>query len=150
VVVQLTNPSLTNAMNVNATLSSSTPGVSVIQGIASYGTIAAGGTLGILIPPSVMLVVMGPTIGVPVNILYSSAFGPGLLLAGMYIVYCLVRSAWNPSLGPPVPKAERVTDPIELAKELFIGVLPLSALISFTRNLSPTSTPCPCISMPST
>ncbi len=98
----------------------------------SAGAIAAGGTLGILIPPSVMLVVMGPTIGVPVNILYSAAFGPGLLLACMYIVYCLVRSAWNPSLGPPVPKAERVTDPIELAKEFFIGVLPLAALIGFT------------------
>jgi len=98
----------------------------------SAGAIAAGGTLGILIPPSVMLVVMGPTIGVPVNILYSSAFGPGFLLAGMYIVYCLVRSAWNPKLGPPVPTSERVTDPFELAKELLIGIVPLAALIGFT------------------
>ena len=98
----------------------------------SAGAIAAGGTLGILIPPSVMLVVMGPTIGVPVNILYSSAFGPGFLLAGMYIVYCLVRSAWNPKLGPPVPIAERVTDSIELVKEFLIGVVPLVALIGFT------------------
>ena len=98
----------------------------------SAGAIAAGGTLGILIPPSVMLVVMGPTIGVPVNILYSSAIGPGLLLAGMYIVYCLLRSAWNPTLGPSVPKAERVTDVLELAKEFLIGVLPLAVLIGFT------------------
>ena len=99
----------------------------------SAGAIAAGGTLGILIPPSVMLVVMGPTIGVPVNMLYSSAFGPGLLLAGMYIVYCLVRSSINPKLGPPVPKAERVTDPDRArAKELLIGVVPLAALIGFT------------------
>src|SRR4029079_1443487 len=98
----------------------------------SAGAIAAGGTLGILIPPSVMLVVMGPTIGVPVNMLYSSAFAPGLLLAGMYTVYCLARSAWNPKLGPPVPRVERVTDPFELAKEFFIGVLPLAALIGFT------------------
>ena len=58
----------------------------------SAGAIAAGGTLGILIPPSVMLVVMGPTMGVPVNLLYSAAFGPGFLLAGMYIVYTLGRS----------------------------------------------------------
>jgi tripartite ATP-independent transporter DctM subunit len=98
----------------------------------SAGAIAAGGTLGILIPPSVMLVVMGPTIGVPVNILYSSAFGPGFLLAGMYIVYCLVRSAWNPKLGPPVPTSERVSDPFELAKEFLIGIVPLAALIGFT------------------
>ena len=48
----------------------------------SAGAIAAGGTLGILIPPSVMLVVMGPVMVVPVNLLYSAAFGPGFLLAG--------------------------------------------------------------------
>ena len=98
----------------------------------SAGAIAAGGTLGILIPPSVMLVVMGPVLGVPVNILYSAALGPGLLLAGLYISYCLVRSAINPALGPPVPKHERVTDLLELAKEFVIGVLPLAALIGFT------------------
>ena len=98
----------------------------------SAGAIAAGGTLGILIPPSVMLVVMGPVLGVPVNILYSAAMGPGLLLAGLYISYCLVRSAINPALGPPVPKHERVTDLMELAKEFIIGVLPLAALIGFT------------------
>ena len=98
----------------------------------SAGAITAGGTLGILIPPSVMLVVMGPVLGVPVNILYSAAMGPGLLLAGLYISYCLVRSAINPALGPPVPKHERVTDLMELAKEFVIGVLPLAALIGFT------------------
>jgi len=98
----------------------------------SAGAIAAGGTLGILIPPSVMLVVMGPTIGVPVNLLYSAAFGPGFLLAGLYIAYCLLRSAWNPKLGPPVPKQERVTDPWELIREFLIGVVPLAALIGFT------------------
>src|SRR5499426_2194088 len=77
----------------------------------SSGAIAAGGTLGILIPPSVMLVVMGPTMGVPVNLLYSAAFGPGFLLAAMYIVYALGRSFINPKLGPPVPKEDRITDP---------------------------------------
>src|SRR5262247_1769214 len=89
----------------------------------SAGAIAAGGTLGILIPPSVMLIVMGPVLGVPVNLLYTSAFGPGFLLAGMYIVYCLVRSSINPKLGPPVPKADRVTDPLELGREFLIGVV---------------------------
>ncbi|HYN14039.1 MAG TPA: TRAP transporter large permease subunit, partial [Burkholderiales bacterium] len=69
----------------------------------SAGAIAAGGTLGILIPPSIMLLVMGPLLGVPVNHLYSAAFGPGFLLAGLYIVYCLVRSFFNPELGPPIP-----------------------------------------------
>ncbi len=98
----------------------------------SAGAIAAGGTLGILIPPSVMLVVMGPTLGVPVNVLYSACFGPGLLLALLYIAYCLVRSFLKPELGPPVPKAERVTGAFELIKEFLIGVVPLAALIGFT------------------
>ncbi len=98
----------------------------------SAGAIAAGGTLGILIPPSVMLVVMGPTMGVPVNMLYSAAFGPGFLLAGLYISYCMVRSFWNPSLGPPVPMDERVGNAWLVIKEVLIGVLPLAALIGFT------------------
>jgi tripartite ATP-independent transporter DctM subunit len=98
----------------------------------SAGAIAAGGTLGILIPPSVMLVVMGPTMGVPVNFLYAAALGPGLLLAVLYAVYCLVRSFFDPSLGPPVPVAERVTDPKEILREVLVGVVPLSTLIGFT------------------
>jgi tripartite ATP-independent transporter DctM subunit len=98
----------------------------------SAGAIAAGGTLGILIPPSVMLVVMGPTIGVPVNLLYSAAFGPGLLLAGLYIAYCMVRSFINPALGPPMPKEERLGDAWLVIKEVLIGILPLAALIGFT------------------
>jgi TRAP-type mannitol/chloroaromatic compound transport system permease large subunit len=73
----------------------------------SAGAIAAGGTLGILIPPSVMLVVMGPVMGVPVNLLYSAAFGPGFLLAGCYIAYTLVRSFINPKLGPAMTMDER-------------------------------------------
>jgi len=98
----------------------------------SSGAIAAGGTLGVLIPPSVMLVVMGPTLGVPVNLLYSAAFGPGFLLAGLYIVYTMGRSFINPTLGPPVPKEDRITDPMVLIKEFIVGVLPLAALIGFT------------------
>jgi TRAP-type mannitol/chloroaromatic compound transport system permease large subunit len=73
----------------------------------SAGAIAAGGTLGILVPPSVMLVVMGPVMGVPVNLLYSAAFGPGFLLAGCYIAYTLTRSFINPKLGPPMTMDER-------------------------------------------
>jgi TRAP-type mannitol/chloroaromatic compound transport system permease large subunit len=73
----------------------------------SAGAIAAGGTLGILVPPSVMLVVMGPVMGVPVNLLYSAAFGPGFLLAGCYIGYTLTRSFMNPKLGPAMTMDER-------------------------------------------
>jgi tripartite ATP-independent transporter DctM subunit len=98
----------------------------------SAGAIAAGGTLGILIPPSVMLVVMGPTMGVPVNLLYSAALGPGFLLASMYMIYCLTRSFINPALGPPVPPEERVRDFGVVIKEFIVGVIPLACLIGFT------------------
>jgi TRAP-type mannitol/chloroaromatic compound transport system permease large subunit len=73
----------------------------------SAGAITAGGSLGILIPPSVMLVVMGPVMGVPVNLLYSAAFGPGFLLAGCYVAYTLVRSFIDPKLGPAMTVEER-------------------------------------------
>jgi tripartite ATP-independent transporter DctM subunit len=100
--------------------------------VLSAGAITAGGTLGILIPPSVMLIVMGPVLGVSVADLYAAAFGPGLLLATIYLVYLIVRSQLNPALGPPVPKEERVTDPVVIVKEVVIGVLPLALLIAAT------------------
>jgi len=98
----------------------------------SAGAITAGGTLGILVPPSVMLIVMGPVLGVSVADLYSAAFGPGLLLAGIYVVYLMARSFINPKLGPPVPKEDRVTDIVAILKEVVVGVLPLFLLIGFT------------------
>src|SRR5581483_7640234 len=66
--------------------------------VLSAGAITAGGTLGILIPPSVMLIVMGPVLGVSVADLYAAAFGPGFLLAGIYVVYLFTRSMLNPHL----------------------------------------------------
>jgi tripartite ATP-independent transporter DctM subunit len=98
----------------------------------SSGAIAAGGTLGILIPPSVMLVVMGPTMGVPVNQLYAATIGPGFLLASMYIAYTMFRSVMNPRLGPAVPLDERVGDWGLRLKEVVLGMVPLGCLIGFT------------------
>ena len=98
----------------------------------SAGAIAAGGTLGILIPPSVMLVVMGPVINVSVAKLYAAAFGPGFLLAGLYIVYTLGRSFWNPALGPPVPKEERAESFGQMIREFVVGMVPLALLITAT------------------
>ena len=96
------------------------------------GAITAGGTLGILIPPSVMLIVMGPVLGVSVSELYASAFGPGLLLAVLYLGYLLGRAFFNPKLGPPVPKEERVHSVTTIIKEVVLGVVPLIALIGAT------------------
>jgi tripartite ATP-independent transporter DctM subunit len=95
----------------------------------SAGTIAAGGTLGILIPPSVMLVVMGPIVGVSIVKLFAAAIVPGLLLAGLYIAYALFRSYVNPALGPPLPHSERATSYGLIAREFFAGILPLAAII---------------------
>jgi tripartite ATP-independent transporter DctM subunit len=98
----------------------------------SAGTITAGGTLGILIPPSVMLIVMGPVLGVSVADLYAAAFGPGFMLAGLYIAYLMIRSFTNPALGPPVPKEERVHSIGVMLWEVAVGVLPLIGLIAAT------------------
>jgi TRAP-type mannitol/chloroaromatic compound transport system permease large subunit len=73
----------------------------------SAGVITAGGCLGILIPPSVLLIVYGATAGVSVVQLYAGAFFPGLMLTGLYIGAVIILSWLKPSLAPPLPKAER-------------------------------------------
>jgi tripartite ATP-independent transporter DctM subunit len=100
------------------------------DGRLAAGCITAGGTLGILIPPSVMLIVMGPVLGVSVADLYASAFGPGFLLAGLYLAYLLGRAFFNPKLGPPVPKEERVHSVAVIMREVVFGVVPLVCLIA--------------------
>ncbi|MBI2306493.1 MAG: TRAP transporter large permease subunit [Rhodocyclales bacterium] len=76
----------------------------------SAGVITAGGCLGILIPPSVMLIVYGATAGVSVVQLYAGAFFPGIMLAGLYVVYVIVLAKLKPHLAPPLPMAERHID----------------------------------------
>jgi len=98
----------------------------------SAGAIAAGGTLGILIPPSVMLVVMGPVIGVSVVQLYAAAFGPGFLLAFLYILYTLIRSYLNPALGPALPMEDRAPSFGHIVREFLVGMVPLGSLIFAT------------------
>jgi tripartite ATP-independent transporter DctM subunit len=90
----------------------------------SAGSITAGGSLGILIPPSVMLVVMGPVMGVSVAGLYAASFGRGFLLAGIFIAWTLIRCLINPRLGPPLPPDERAGSLRTLAVELTLGMLP--------------------------
>jgi TRAP-type mannitol/chloroaromatic compound transport system permease large subunit len=74
----------------------------------SAGAITAGGCLGILIPPSVMLIVYGATAGVSVVKLYAGAFFPGLMLAGLYIVYVVIVAKWKPHLAPPMSAEDRI------------------------------------------
>jgi tripartite ATP-independent transporter DctM subunit len=72
----------------------------------SAGVICAGGTLGILIPPSIMLIVYSATASVSVVRLYAAAMLPGFLLASLYIGYVITRAVINPSLAPKLPKEE--------------------------------------------
>jgi TRAP-type mannitol/chloroaromatic compound transport system permease large subunit len=71
----------------------------------SAGAITAGGCLGILIPPSVLLIVYGATAGVSVVQLYAGAFFPGLMLASLYIVYVIIVAKLKPALAPPLSAA---------------------------------------------
>lgn len=74
----------------------------------SSGVIAAGGTLGILIPPSIMLIVYGATAGESVVRLYAGAFFPGLVLATLYIIYVVLVAKLKPHWAPPLKKEDRV------------------------------------------
>jgi len=96
------------------------------------GSITAGGTLGILIPPSVMLLVLGPVISVSVADLYAAAMIPGFLLAGLYLAYLLIRCQIDPSLGPPVPRGLRASSLTAVLVEAAIGVVPITLLVAAT------------------
>ena len=73
----------------------------------SAGAITAGGCLGILIPPSVMLIVYGATAGVSVVKLYAGAFFPGVMLATLYVLYVIVIAKWKPHMAPPMSAEDR-------------------------------------------
>ena len=84
----------------------------------SAGAVTAGGCLGILIPPSVLLIVYGATAGVSVVQLYAGAFFPGIMLAGLYIGYIIVLAKWKPALMPPLAESEQRVPLPPLARTL--------------------------------
>lgn len=98
----------------------------------SAGAICAGGTLGILIPPSIMLVVMGPVMQVSVARLFAAAILPGIMLASLYVIYTIIRVMINPELGPPLPDEELDVSTSFKVREFFLGLLPPTVLILAT------------------
>lgn len=92
------------------------------------GVICAGGTLGILIPPSIMLIVYAAIAELSPLRLYAAAVFPGLLLAGLYIVYVMIRVYFNPSIAPK-PNLEDVPPPAQIYKDLLVNFIPLTVLI---------------------
>ena len=107
----------------------------------SAGTITAGGTLGILIPPSIMLVVMGPVLEVPVTDLFAAAIIPGIMMAALYAFYVMGRCWLDPSLGPPLPEEDRATSMAYVWKEFFLGLVPPAARVFFFRPGLPSAVP---------
>ena len=90
------------------------------------GIIAATGTLGILIPPSIMLVVLGDTLRVSVGDLFAGALLPGLLLGGLYIVWLVLIALFRPGMMPPLPASERLARRqmlLALARDLLAPLL---------------------------
>ena len=92
------------------------------------GVICAGGTLGILIPPSIMLIVYAAIAQVSPVRLYAAALFPGMLLAGLYMVYVVTRASFNPKLAPK-PPAENVPSLAMIALQLLTSFVPLFVLI---------------------
>jgi tripartite ATP-independent transporter DctM subunit len=95
----------------------------------SAGVVCAGGCLGILIPPSIMLIVYGAISGVSVVRLYAGALLPGFLLAGLYIAYVIIRAKLNPKLAPKPPKEQTDIPTKDLFIMLLTSVFPLTILI---------------------
>jgi tripartite ATP-independent transporter DctM subunit len=95
----------------------------------SSGVICAGGTLGILIPPSIMLIVYSATASVSVVRLYAAALLPGFLLAGLYVIYVITRATLNPKLTPPLPKEQSEVPWLTAGLLLLQAFVPLAVLI---------------------
>jgi tripartite ATP-independent transporter DctM subunit len=95
----------------------------------SAGVVAAGGCLGILIPPSIMLILYGATASVSVVKLYAGAFLPGFLLAGLYILYVMGRAIINPRVAPKLPKDQTDFPLRQVLTMLVTSFFPLAVLI---------------------
>jgi tripartite ATP-independent transporter DctM subunit len=95
----------------------------------SAGVVCAGGCLGILIPPSILLIVYAATAGISAVKLYAAAMIPGFLLAGLYVVYVVGRAMLNPALCPKLPEEETNVPLGEVVRTLLTSFFPLAVLI---------------------
>ncbi len=93
------------------------------------GTICASGTLGQIIPPSIILIILGDVLGIPVGDLFKAAVGPGLMLIGIYVVYILIYSYMKPAAAPALPLDDDVKNKREQYTKALIAIVPPLALI---------------------
>lgn len=92
----------------------------------ALGSIVAGGALGVLIPPSIMFIIYGVTVGESIGKLFMGGAGPGLLFGGLYIGYILVKCYFNPAAGPPASREELdmpMAQKLTLLKSLIMPIL---------------------------
>lgn len=98
----------------------------------AIGTICAGGSLGTMIPPSIVLIIYGITVNVPIGDLFVANIVPGLILSAVYLAYILVRCQLDPKLGPPAPASERdmpLLQKVALLKGLALPLLVIMAVL---------------------
>ena len=100
----------------------------------ALGSVAAGGSLGILIPPSVTMIIYGIIAQVSIGKLYAGGLLPGLLLAGIFLAYILVRSRINPSLAPPIPIEQQAAWPEKL-RALRALLLPIGLVVAVLGSI---------------
>ncbi|MGX9417544.1 TRAP transporter large permease [Vibrio sp. RC27] len=93
------------------------------------GTICASGTLGQIIPPSIILILLGDVLGVPVGDLFQAAIGPGIVLVGAYIVYILIYAKMNPESAQPIERDDSISRRQEVLTALKAVVPPLALII---------------------
>ncbi len=93
------------------------------------GTICASGTLGQIIPPSIILIILGDVLGIPVGDLFQAAIGPGLLLIGVYVVYILIYTYLNPEAAPALPVDEDIEHKHQQYVRALKAIIPPLALI---------------------
>ena len=107
----------------------------------AMGSIMAGGTLGILIPPSILAIIYAVVADQSVGELFVGAVIPGLMLSGMYIIYVTVRSYINPKLGPPIPIEERISvrEKFRLMRKMAAPIMLI--LVVFSALFSGAATP---------
>jgi tripartite ATP-independent transporter DctM subunit len=92
----------------------------------AIGTVVAGGSLGTMIPPSIVLIMYGMTSNVSIGDLFTAAIIPGLLLVGMYVSYILIRCYLNPAMGPPAPQSDLAMTTREKLRSLGHVLLPMT------------------------
>ena len=98
----------------------------------AIGTICAGGSLGTMIPPSIVLVIYGLTVNVPIGDLFTANIVPGLILSAVYMIYIFIRCQLDPQLGPPAPEQEReipLVQKLRMLKGLLLPMLVMASVL---------------------